>query len=176
MSALSVLYLILPFPIAFIVHEAEEIGTFRRWLSSKGEGVKARLPKSAAVIDRLSSLDKAAFSVAALEELLLIILITLYLLSDLPYASEIWYTVFLAFALHLFIHIAQAIIVRGYVPGLVSAIILIPYICMGLSSISLVMPVYEMVILAVVGLALAAANLWLAQSLGQTVSGLFRRR
>jgi len=175
MSALSVLYLILPFPIAFVVHEAEEIGVFRRWLSSKGERVKSRIPKSGKVIDRLSSLSREAFGIAALEELLIVILATLYLLSDLPFAQEIWYAVFLGFAAHLFIHMAQAIVVRGYVPGLVSSILLIPYICMGLSSISLAVPVWKMVVLALAGLAVAAANLYLAQSLGQKVSGLFRK-
>lgn len=154
MSALSVLYLILPFPIAFVVHEAEVMVSLRR---SK------------------SAVDKVASGIASLEKLLAVILVTMYLLSGLPYAQELWYAMFFAFAISLFLCLARGIMARGYVPGLVSAVILIPYICMGIGSISLALPVWKMLLLALAGFALAVANNGLAQKLGQAVSESFRQ-
>lgn len=42
MSALSILYLVLPFPLLFALHEAEEIMVQRRWLSTHRKALNTK--------------------------------------------------------------------------------------------------------------------------------------
>lgn len=46
MSALTVLYLVLPFPIAFILHDAEEVMVQHRWMLNRKEVLNERFPKT----------------------------------------------------------------------------------------------------------------------------------
>lgn len=45
MSALSVLYFVLPFPLAFILHDGEEAAVQHRWMKRHGEVLTRRFPK-----------------------------------------------------------------------------------------------------------------------------------
>ena len=64
------------------------------------------------------------FSVAVLEEYLLCILVTGVSIFFKMYI--IWVGAFIAFSGHLLVHIIQSIIIKRYVPALVSSIILLP--------------------------------------------------
>ena len=72
----------------------------------------------------------------------------------------------MAFSLHLIVHIVQAIMVRGYVPGLVTSILLLPYAAYGMWSIWLVMSGWQLLGWGIAGVAFMVVNLRLAHWLG----------
>ncbi|MGM9766989.1 MAG: HXXEE domain-containing protein [Candidatus Cryptobacteroides sp.] len=172
MSALSILLLVLPFPLAFILHDAEEVVFINGWMLRHRSVLVQRFPKMASPLDRLSGLGARGFAIAAAEELLIILLATVYVLVQGPYAREIWAALFIAFSIHLLVHIVQAVIVRGYVPGLATSILLLPYAFYGIYSIWLAMSWLQIILLGLGGIALMLVNLRFAHWLG----GLARRR
>lgn len=108
------------FPIIFMLHELEEIIGFRLWFE-----------KNKDVINKYNRLSKIyqnfsieGFSVAVLEEYLLCIVIT----GVSFYFNEyiIWLGTFIAFSLHLFVHLIQSIFLRRYIPSFLSSVILLP--------------------------------------------------
>ena len=110
--------------------------------------------------------DTKAFALAALEEFIVLLCATACVLADVPFALELWAALFLAFSLHLLLHFGQAVVVRGYVPGLVTSILLSPFAAYGIFCISLVMSPLKMFALAVTGAAFIALNLLFAHWLG----------
>lgn len=166
MGALTVLYLILPFPVAFILHDLEEIFTQHKWILAHQEALTNRFPKMGAMLEHLGQLNTKAFSIAAAEELLLLLIATAYLLVDGPFALPIWSALFIAFSLHLLVHIGQAIAVKGYVPGVVTSILLLPYCLFGMQMIWNHFSLGELLLYAALGIILMVLNLRLAHWLG----------
>lgn len=166
MSALTVLYLVLPFPVAFILHDAEEVVVQHRWMLAHREALARRFPKIAPLLDHLCGLSTKAFAIAAFEELVVLLAATCYVLVDGAFSMQIWSALFIAFSIHLLVHISQAIIVRGYVPGVVTSVLLLPYACLGLQSIWNAMSGMELLIWSLIGIAIMVANLKFAHWLG----------
>lgn len=54
MSGLSILVLVLPLPIAFIIHDLEEILFLNKWMMRHRCGLIERFPKMAPALERLS--------------------------------------------------------------------------------------------------------------------------
>ena len=127
MSALSILAFVLPLPLAFVLHDAEEIAVQGRWIRTHGAELSRRFPKFEPMIARLGALGTRGFSIAAAEELAVLLAVTAYVLVGGTGAAEVWGAVFLAFSLHLIVHAVQAAMVRGYVPGLATSLLLLPY-------------------------------------------------
>ena len=170
MSALSILFLVLPFPLAFIIHEAEEIAVQKRWMSRHHDLLKQKFPRLKPLTGHLSKLGTKAFAVAAAEELLIVLAVTALVLIQYEFCMQIWSAIFIAFSLHLIVHILQAVAVRGYVPGLVSTVVLLPYSAYGLYSIHLAMSLWEMLAWGAAGLVFMAVNLMFAHKLGLTLT------
>ena len=76
----------------------------------------------------------------------------------------------MAFSIHLFVHTVQAIVIRGYVPGLVTTILLLPYAVYGIHSILLVMNWLHLLLLSLAGVVFLIVNLRFAHYLGELVS------
>lgn len=170
MSALSILFLVLPFPLAFIIHEAEEIAVQRRWMSRHHDILKQKFPRLKPLTAHLAKLGTKAFAVAAAEELLIVLAVTALVLIQYEFCMQIWSAIFIAFSLHHIVHILQAVAVRGYVPGLVSTVVLLPYSAYGLYSIHLAMSLWEMLAWGAAGLVFMAVNLMFAHKLGLTLT------
>ena len=170
MSALTILYLVLPFPFLFVLHEAEEVVVQHRWMRKHEESLKARFPWLRSVIIHLSSLNTKAFALAASEELLLVLGLTCYVLVDGLYAQCLWAAVMMAFSFHLMIHVIQAVAVKGYVPGLITSLLLLPYAAYCLWSIWLVMDGPEMATLGLMGVLFMVVNLRMAHWLGRRLT------
>ena len=170
MSALSILFLVLPFPLAFIIHEAEEIAVQKRWMSRHHDLLKQKFPRLRPLTAHLAKLGTKAFAVAAAEELLIVLAVTALVLIQYEFCMQIWSAIFIAFSLHLIVHILQAAAVKGYVPGLVSAVFLLPYSAYGLYSIHLAMSLWEMLAWGTAGLVFMALNLMFAHKLGLTLT------
>jgi len=166
MGALTVLYLVLPFALAFIIHDAEEVAVQHKWMLKHKDSLIERVPKMKAMIEHLLQLSTKAFAIAAAEELVVILLATAYLLYGGPLSVELWSALFMAFSIHLLVHIGQAVAVRGYVPGLITSVLLLPYAFMGLHMIWNYMSGIEMILWGAVGIAVMVANLRFAHWIG----------
>ncbi|MEE1271077.1 MAG: HXXEE domain-containing protein [Prevotellamassilia sp.] len=166
MSPLSVLILVLPLPLAFLLHDAEEVAVQHRWMENHSGALRERFLRLRPLLDRLQRLNTKAFALAALEEFIVLLCATACVLADVSFALELWAALFLAFSLHLLLHFGQAVAVRGYVPGLVTSILLSPFAAYGIFCISLVMSPLKMFALAVAGASFVALNLLFAHWLG----------
>lgn len=162
MSALSVLYLVLPFLGIFILHEAEVVITASGWTRRRGKELAERFPRFRNILGRLSGVDTPGFSVVAAEEVFVLLAVTLYLLGGGGFAGQIWLAAFLAYSVHVLARVVEAIVVKGYVPGLVTALLSLPFVWYGVHSASLVFRWWQMAALALAGTLFAAANLCLA--------------
>ena len=170
MSALSVLYLVLSLPVVFILHDAEEVVVQHRWMLVHKESLASRFPKFRPMIEHLSRLGTTAFAIAATEELVVLVVATCYVLVDGIFATQIWSALFLAFSLHLLVHFGQAILFWGYVPGIVTSLLLLPYSAYGVWSIWLTTSAVEFLLLALCGIVFMVANLKFAHWLGIKIS------
>ncbi len=166
MSALSVLTLVLPFPLLFVIHEAEEVLVQHGWMKAHRADLERRFPWSRDILAHLSRLGRRAFAIAALEELLVLSLATCYVLVGGTCSMQVWSALFMAFSLHLLVHVAQAVAVGGYVPGLATSLLLLPFAAYGLWSIWLAMGCLEFMAWGLAGVAFMVANLRLAHWLG----------
>lgn len=108
------------FPILFMLHELEEIIGFKLWLE-KNRNFVERYPRLRRLHQNFSI---EGFSVAVLEEYLLCIAMTGVSLYFNEYL--IWLGTFIAFSIHLFVHLIQSLLLRRYIPSLVSSVILLP--------------------------------------------------
>ena len=159
--------MILSFPLAFLIHDLEEILVQHKWMSAHKEDLLTRFPRLQPMIHHLSSLSSKAFTIAVIEELVLLLLAMAFYLADGSYALEIWAALFVAFSVHLVVHISQGIIIRGYVPGLITSILLLPYSYYGISCICQEMDFGKLILLGVIGFIAIAVNLWFAHWLGK---------
>lgn len=171
MSTSWLFLFIILFPIAFILHDGEEIITQERWMSTHKESLLVRFPNLTPMIEQLAGLNTKAFAIAALEELLIILLATPDLLLDVAYSFPIWSALFIAFSFHLLIHIGQAIIVRGYIPGLITTILCLPYSFCGVILIVYFYSRWELVTIIILGIIAMLLNLRFAHWLGKKIAG-----
>lgn len=160
------LFIIL-FPIAFILHDGEEIITQEKWMTKHKESLSVRFPKLKPMIDRLAGLTTKAFAIAALEELIIIVLATPGVLLSIEYSFPIWSALFIAFAFHLLVHIGQAIIVRGYIPGIITTLLCLPYVYCGVIIIGSFFYGWELAAIAIGGITAMLLNLRFAHWLGK---------
>jgi hypothetical protein len=119
------------FPIAFMLHDFEEVIFFEPWLKHNAPDIKAklegRLPAFAA--KRIDVMLTKTTSEFALSVCLIFILVSLSSFIAVEFHR---YGFFLAastaFFLHTFMHIGQAVALRRYVPALAtSLLIVLPY-------------------------------------------------
>lgn len=108
------------FPIVFMIHEMEEIIGFRLWFEKNFD-----LVKKYSMLEKLySNFSTEGFVIAVLEEYIICIVVTG--ISIFWEIYIIWIGVFIAFTIHLAIHIIQSLLIRRYIPALISSIVLLP--------------------------------------------------
>ena len=154
------------FILAFIVHDGEEVAVQHKWVMSHGDALCAKHPMLRHLFNYIRKLNTKAFAIAALEELVLLIAITVYALIGGPYAVELWSAIFMAFSIHLIVHVIQAIVVRGYVPGLVSSILLLPFSYHGMQRICNTFNASQLLLYGMIGVVMMLSNLAFAHWLG----------
>jgi hypothetical protein len=129
--AVDIYKLIWWFPIAFILHDFEELILFEPWLKKNAGLIRERIRNKIPTFieKRLDTIfDKTTTQFAL--PIFLIFLLTC--ISSLLAAEYGKYTLFFMasslFFLHGFMHIGQAILLRRYVPALItSVVVVIPY-------------------------------------------------
>lgn len=121
------------FPIAFIIHDFEEIIMVEKWIKHNSAKLNEILPtKMADRIKSQFSMTTAQFSVAVFIIFLFVssstILANQYLLQSSLGNIHFFVVVTLVFFLHAFTHIGQSILLRSITPGVVTSIfVILPY-------------------------------------------------
>lgn len=160
-------------PLLLIVHDLEEIVVHRKWILKHGEGIKSRFPKFGSLIDQLTLLSTKAFSIAVAEELAFILLVIGS--SFVPfiglYVLYIWTAIFFGFGFHLVIHIGQAIIIRNYVPGLITSFVSLPLFYVYAHQLTIGgIGIVSQLLLGICGLLIIVYNLMFAHWLGKELA------
>ena len=166
----NVLYIL--FILAFIVHDGEELAVQHKWVTAHGETLSAKIPKLRHLFNYIRKLNTKAFAIAVFEELVLLMAITAYALIDGPYSAELWSAAFMAFSVHLIVHVIQAIVVRGYVPGLVTSILLLPFSYLGMKGICQTFSTSQLLSYGAIGVVIMVANLAFAHWLEMKMAKL----
>lgn len=166
MSALSVLYIVLPILALSLCHTLEVLFTAKRWAGRHWVSLMNEHPNLLNVLFRLSGMNMKSFLIAAGACFLAILLSTAALFAGGLWAELVWTTVFMAYSVCALISIVRAVTLKGYVPGLVTSIISVPLIAYTAYSLSLVWPCWEMLLFGILGLAIAVAGLFIAQRIG----------
>ena len=120
-------------PIMFMLHDFEEIIGLKTWFDKNGEWLDEKFPMLTKHLQSLRHLSVQAFVVAVWEEYLIISIVTLTALTFQWY--DAWIIIFMAYSFHIIIHIIQWIIVRRYIPMLITSLLSIPYIIWGINNI-----------------------------------------
>ena len=108
------------FPIVFMLHEMEEIIGFKRWFEKNMDVVKKHR-----LLEKIhKQFSTEGFAMAVLEEYILCIVLTGISFFSKKYI--IWIGFFIAFSIHLAVHIIQCVFIKRYIPALISSIILLP--------------------------------------------------
>ena len=74
-----------------------------KWLLAHGDALCEKHPKLRRMLNHLRQMNAKAFAIAVLEELILLVAITVYVIWGGPYAIELWTAVFIAFSIHLIV-------------------------------------------------------------------------
>jgi magnesium-transporting ATPase (P-type) len=130
---LNVQTLIWLFPIAFVLHDLEEIIMVERWMYKNRHVIYDKLPKKIAdKVIKQFSMSTAQFSVAVFV-IFIFVSSSTYMASqyinDGPLGNMYFFTIMLLiFFIHVFIHVGQSIILRSITPGVITSIVIIfPY-------------------------------------------------
>ena len=115
------------FPISFMIHDFEEIVFWESWMAKNGPELTRRAP---AFLTNLAN-DFVRKSTAQISVTVFLIFCLTTVSALLATAAEHWplFLILMSmFFLHGFGHIGQAILLRRYVPGLItSVLVVIPY-------------------------------------------------
>ncbi|KGI02718.1 HXXEE domain-containing protein [Oenococcus oeni] len=103
------------FPLIFMLHELEETAFMPGWVA------KVKANKNKRLAEMISEISAKNFTLMVLEEyiLLLIIMLLCWWTKNLYF----YFAVILAYNLHILFHIGQAVIFKGYIPGLFLGIV-----------------------------------------------------
>lgn len=113
-------------PIVFMIHDFEEIIMIPSWMERNRGEILARFPKlGKRLLSQFGSLYGPGFSVAVLEEFVLISILTLVSVENNWY--NLWAGLMLVFFLHLFVHVAQFLVFRKYIPAIVTSLLSMIY-------------------------------------------------
>lgn len=109
------------FPILFIFHDMEEIIGLGPWLTKNRGFLEKKYPK---ILSTYSPYSTEGMAAAVLEELVLCLVICI--IARVSSFYGIWLGGFIAYTLHLVIHLLQTIVIRKYIPAFITSILCLP--------------------------------------------------
>ena len=108
-------------------HDMEEIIGAEKWIQRNLDAIITAHPKAERMLAVYRGVTTAGFAAAVYEELIVLIGICLANdLTDITFFDGLWFGGLMGFTLHLVIHIAQAALIRRYIPCLISSVISLP--------------------------------------------------
>lgn len=148
------------FPILFIVHDMEEIIGYGLWLTKNRAFLDEKYPKISNTYKPYSTEGMAA---AVMEELVLCLVVCI--ITRITGFYGLWFGAFVAYTVHLIVHFGQSIVIRKYIPAVITSIICLPIsIWVIASSITLLSySVSNVIVYSLIGIVVVAGNIKLAQ-------------
>lgn len=114
----------LAFPLLFIFHDLEEIIGMKRFVNRNADMLQRRYPF---LYKRLRRFTTEGFALAVMEELVVFSVLALAALYfDNSLCWNIWFGGFVGLAAHYVMHIGQALLIRRYIPALITSAICLP--------------------------------------------------
>jgi hypothetical protein len=107
-----------------MIQDFEEIIMVNAWQQKNKIYIQGRKDKYVPYNFKAST---AAFSIGVAVEFVIIVIVTI--ISYLLNSYVIWFGLFIAFIIHLFLHVLVCINFKNYVPGVITSTILIPLCC-----------------------------------------------
>ncbi len=147
------------FPILFIVHDMEEIMGLELWLKKNRALLDRKYPKISNTYNPYSTEGMAA---AVMEEMVLCLVICI--ISKFTGFYGLWLGVFIAYTFHLVVHVGQSIIIKKYIPAVITGIICLP-VSIWLIAISISILSYsisQVLACSLIGIVAIAGNLKIA--------------
>ena len=157
-------------PLLFIFHDMEEIIGLVPWIHLN-ETLLAQ--KASAILKIHKGITTEGFALAVFEEFILVLSITLFAYFTQSRTLElVWLGGFVAFALHLLLHIGQSILLRKYIPALITSILCFPVSAYFITDIVHLWRVStsEFFLFSLVGSGIVIINLLFALWLGRKYS------
>jgi len=119
----SVIWLL---PIVFIAHDFEEIMMMDAWMKRNKNFLQNKFPRiGKRIISTYENLSTASFSLAVAEEFLILVLAVILAVEF--NILWLWVACFMAFSLHLVIHIVQWLVIRKYIPAIITSMLSLVY-------------------------------------------------
>ncbi|MFC7047018.1 HXXEE domain-containing protein [Halobacteriaceae archaeon GCM10025711] len=161
---------------SWVVHDAEELVVGPGWLArheARLESLAAESPAARRFLDVLER-DRGPLAVAiGVIGVFVLVATVLGYLDPRGWGMLVYVTILGGFALHVGVHVAQAVVLRGYVPGLVTGVVVVVPACAYLYVVLLgegyVSPATA-VVTAVVGLAVVVPTAVVAHAVGRRVA------
>ncbi len=157
-------------PIVFMIHDFEEIIFFKSWINKNREYLTEKFPKiSKRFLPRMENLSTSAFALAVAEEFILLSLITVgSVLSD---NYLLWLAAFMGFFMHLFVHLVQWIILKRYIPAILTTFFALIYCIYTLYKMieNSIFQTSEIVLWTIIGFGLVIVNLLFAHKLAKSI-------
>ncbi len=152
------------FPIIFIFHDMEEIIGFGLWLRKNKLLLLHKYPK---ILKTYKDFSTEGFALAVFEELIICIAFSAAVFfTDNEILRYLWLGSFLACTLHFLIHIVQSLIMRRYIPAVITSVLCLPIsiliLCRCFTAIT---NIYFAVIFIFIGIIIVALNLYFAQKM-----------
>lgn len=125
MKDLELLMMLLP--VAFMIHEYEEIIMFKGWLTKNRIQLKRRFPKIATFMEQhhVFDLSTSSFAVGTAHNFVLISTATFA--GIWLEAYQWWWVALVGHTAHLVVHLAQWAIYRRHLPVIATTILTLPY-------------------------------------------------
>ena len=149
------IYISLPF--VFIFHDIEEIAKRQRWARVNVDRIGGMYPNMRPMLVHLRDMSNRSFCIIVAEELLLISLAAIcaiYGTFMAPLFALTW-----GFCIHLVVHIVQALAVKGYIPGLTTSVLLLPYVGIAVADMLQQFSWQQNLLYAVSGIIIVILNL-----------------
>ncbi len=146
------------FPILFIFHDFEEIIFMQLWVRKNKRYLCERFPTlSKRLLPHFDNITTSSFAFGVAEEFILISIITV--VSYVTNWYILWAGLFIAFTLHLVIHCFQTLIVRKYVPAIITSVICLPICIYIIKHIVKLFPLDTVVLYSIVSFIIMVVNL-----------------
>ena len=114
-------------PVIFMFHDMEEIVGAEKWIRNNLDPIIAMHPGAERLLKVYRGVTTAGFAAAVYEELIVLIVICCSAdFTDVTFFDGLWFGGLVGFTLHLVIHIAQATLIRRYIPCLITSVISLP--------------------------------------------------
>lgn len=147
------------FPILFIIHDMEEIIGLGLWLNKNRSLLDIKYPRISNTYKLYSTEGMAA---AVMEEMFLCLITCI--ISRFTEFYGLWLGTFIAYTFHLIVHIGQSIVIKKYIPAVITSIICLPltiwFIAISISSLSY--SISQVLVYSLIGIVIIAGNLKIA--------------